>query len=562
MRLATVLLLTGLALPAWAEQRTADELIAAARTALAEHHITPAPNRAPGESSDGMRILYELSNVAVVGFPEGGFAVIAKDTEHETLWGYSTVAFDAESPAPGFLALMGNINNCMAKADGRSTRSAMRRALDRDGLPERVEPLIKTQWNQRAPYYNLTPTIEGEHCLTGCSVTALAQVINYNGRPTHLDGMGMAQIWYMPETENKSERFETDLSTLTWDFDQMVSNYEQEEYTEQQASSVANLMYACGLTLHVVYGVKGTGGFWLNSCMGSFNYKTKAKGSLRDLAEGNPILYAAEDHGMIIDGYDEEGFLHFNFGWGGRDDGFYATDDTDFKYGFSGDYDFIPGFVVTHYDKATCESGEYYFNPRTHSALFDKPLKKDNEHLCETDVFLPCTVSIEGEDYAVVFDNEDTDAFANTDATSFTFEEGTTSIPRSIARYCEHVKEVHLPSTTKHVSDYALHTRAIKDIYCAATVPPTLGANALPPGRKLKIDPYTVTVHVPAEAINAYKQHPKWKEANVVALDNSMGIIAPENDENNAPSYDLSGRGVTNTNEHGIYIVNGRKVLR
>lgn len=540
------------------EQRTADELMAAARTALAERHIIASPKCAPGESSDGMQILYELGNVAVVGFPKGGYAVIAKGTEHETLWGYSSAPFDAENPAPGFLALLQEINDCMAKADAQSTSSAMRRVLDRDGLPERVDPLITTQWNQEAPYNNLTPTIDGKHCRTGCSVTALSQIFNYYRYPTHLDGMGKAYTWHWPDNL-RAEPFEADRTPLTWDFDQMVSNYEQEEYTEQQASSVANLMYACGLTIGVAYGLKGTAGNW--SDIEKFNYKTKYRSSLRNLAEGDPILYAAVDHGMIIDGYDEDGFLHFNFGWGGLYDGYYATDNKVFKYAFSGDYDYIPGEVVTYYDKAICENGEYYINPRKHKAFFDKPLKKDNEHLCETDVFFPSTVNIEGEDYTVEYDAAGITAFDYTDANSFTFDEGITTIPCKLAMNCKHVQEVHLPSTTQHVSDYALFTSSIKDIYCAATVPPTLGNFALYPSDKSN-GQYVLKIHVPAEAIDAYKEHPTWQKATVVALDNSMGIIAPENDESDAASYDLSGRSATNTNTHGIYIVNSRKVLR
>lgn len=555
MRIATALLMTSLSLPTWAEQRTTDELIAAARTALAERHIIASPKCAPGESSDGMQILYELGNVAVVGFPKGGFAVIAKGTEHETLWGYSSAPFDAENPAPGFLALLQEINDCMAKADAQSTSSAMRRVLDRDGLPERVEPLITTQWNQGAPYNNLTPTIDGKHCRTGCSVTVLSQIFNYYRRPTHLDGMGKASTWHWPD-DSRGEPFEADRTPLTWDFDQMVSNYEQEEYTEQQASSVANLMYACGLTIGVAYGLKGTAGNW--SDIEKFNYKTKYGSSLRNLAEGDPILYAAVDHGMIIDGYDEDGFLHFNFGWGGLYDGYYATDNKVFKYAFSEDYDYIPGEVVTYCDKAICENGEYYINPRKHKALFDKPLKKDNDHLCETDVFFPSTFNIEGEDYTVEFAAGIT-AFDYTDANSFTFDEGITTIPSKLAMNCKHVQEVHLPCTTQHVSDYAFYTSSIKDIYCAATVPPTLGNYALPPGQ---YGQYVLTLHVPAEAIDAYKEHPTWMKANIVALDESMSIIAPKNNESNAATYDISGRSATNTNTHGTYIVNGRKVLR
>lgn len=42
-----------------------------------------------------------------------------------------------------------------------------------------VDPLIKTMWGQGKPYNNLTPTIDGQHCVTGCVATAIAQVLNY-----------------------------------------------------------------------------------------------------------------------------------------------------------------------------------------------------------------------------------------------------------------------------------------------------------------------------------------------------------------------------------------------
>ena len=43
-----------------------------------------------------------------------------------------------------------------------------------------VAPLVTTTWNQFTPYNNLCPKIDGENpTLTGCTATAMAQVMNY-----------------------------------------------------------------------------------------------------------------------------------------------------------------------------------------------------------------------------------------------------------------------------------------------------------------------------------------------------------------------------------------------
>ena len=42
-----------------------------------------------------------------------------------------------------------------------------------------VGPLIQTQWDQDAPYYNLCPGYGTNKAYTGCVATAMAQVMNY-----------------------------------------------------------------------------------------------------------------------------------------------------------------------------------------------------------------------------------------------------------------------------------------------------------------------------------------------------------------------------------------------
>ena len=520
LRLMGLMLMSAFALSTSADNRSTDELLAEAHAALVERGIEPSRCCAPGTEAEKMQILYELDGLAVVGYPSGGFAVIAKDNRHKALWGYSSSAFSDTTPAPAFLALMKSFNSSLAEerealGDTHSEPDSGVRAPFK--VSEPLAPLIKTQWYQRAPYNNQTPILDGEHCMTGCSATALAQVVNYYGYPTQFHGEGYALV--ISEDRQYKEKIN---ETLSWDFDKMVNNYDQEEYTDEQALAVSSLMYACGLGIHVVYGLTATAGaiYYKPSFV---NYKITAA-SLKDLDEGDPIIYQAVDHVMIIDGYDENGFLHFNFGWGGRDDGYYDMLDGDFKY-HDDNYDGSHlGKAVKYIDKTTTEGNTYYFNPRNHKALFEAPLKVDATHLVERDVVLRKTVNIGGADYDVNYESAELIDYQGTDVRSFTLEEGFTTVPVRLTRDCKEVTEVHLPSTLESVPASSLDAKSITDIYCAALVPPAAEKHALP-WPALVIQSIDVTLHVPEEAVEAYRQADEWSRmTRIVPIEDKTGV--------------------------------------
>ena len=48
----------------------------------------------------------------------------------------------------------------------------------------------------------------------------------------------------------------------------------------------------------------------------------------QELNQYGPIYYAGVSdggggHAFVLDGYDETGFVHINWGWGGKSDGFF-----------------------------------------------------------------------------------------------------------------------------------------------------------------------------------------------------------------------------------------------
>lgn len=182
---------------------------------------------------------------------------------------------------------------------------------------DHVDPLLWTQWDQSEPYNNECPEYKpGEKSVTGCVATAMAQVMAY---------------WRSPEGFN---------------WDNMLSNYatlEGQNATQEQIDAVATLMHTCGLAIDMEYGESSSSSLsavpvalagWFGYNPGIrfvyrdyMNYAEWAELLRNELRNGRPILYrgvsSSTGHCFVIDGFNEQGYFHVNWGWGGHSDGWY-----------------------------------------------------------------------------------------------------------------------------------------------------------------------------------------------------------------------------------------------
>jgi len=207
-----------------------------------------------------------------------------------------------------------------------------------------VNPLVQTRWNQ-APYYNdLCPYDQryGERTVTGCVATAMAQVLKY---------------WNHPEVGTGSHSYSTSYyGTLYANFG--GTQYDWNNMPNRVTSSnnaVATLMYHCGVSVDMSYGVSATGGsgaYVISNYTNTencaeyafknyFGYQSSAHGEMKDytsdsqwksmmradLDASRPLVYAGfgdGGHCFVCDGYDNSDKFHFNWGWDGQNDGFYS----------------------------------------------------------------------------------------------------------------------------------------------------------------------------------------------------------------------------------------------
>lgn len=216
-----------------------------------------------------------------------------------------------------------------------------------------VEPLIKSHWGQEMPYNQQCPVYQGEYCVVGCVATAMTQVMHYWQYPTTSPEISAYYCYDIGQTlaalpETNFEYNKMLNSYCHWDYD--LHELIQDTYTEEQAQAVAKLARYCGQAVHMGYSPEGSGAYVSDqlTAMKNFGY-TSTDDVSRDswwgsgysdqewesmirteLDAGRPILYSATDysaggHAFVCDGYNNEGLFHFNFGWYGTCDGWYAT---------------------------------------------------------------------------------------------------------------------------------------------------------------------------------------------------------------------------------------------
>jgi len=201
-----------------------------------------------------------------------------------------------------------------------------------------VGPLLTTKWAQRDPFNDLFPIVYGHAKAnasgvfpTDCTITATAQIIAFHkpARGTGQSTMISPQGVTVPLV---------DLSATYYDWDNMLNHYRSDgtNSTERQRNAVATLMYhvaaARGASdLRLLY--PNHFGFDRSVQIHGRSYYTDTEWEdmiRQQLDAGLPVFYYGNDpqsgHGFVVDGYDDQGRFHVNWGWRGAGDGWYSLD--------------------------------------------------------------------------------------------------------------------------------------------------------------------------------------------------------------------------------------------
>ncbi len=266
-----------------------------------------------------------------------GFIIVSGDDELAPIVGYSTDKFNKDSEMPA--ALIEWLNEYSRYVDDvRAGKAAPAQRSAKAGKSS-VAPMLQTTWDQSAPYNNMCPEVNGQKTPTGCTATAMAQIMKFHEWPRKPS----ANITWQNNITGKEEHINTSSHIYSWD--KMLPNY-RDSYTDEEAKAVALLMVDVGKAIQSSYSPSGTGSsavYASYALVNTFDYSPDAKVVNRseyteeeyisiireNLEARQPLLYTGHSqsyssgHAFVCDGIDENDLLHIDWGWSGAFNGYF-----------------------------------------------------------------------------------------------------------------------------------------------------------------------------------------------------------------------------------------------
>ena len=296
-----------------------------------------------------------------------GYILVSGDDCQPAVLGYTDSGdFDENNLPPALRDMLNCVTDVVTLGrEAKLPSYAPRRA---NAYRETITPLMKSHWNQGAPWNILCPICpdNGDHAVVGCVATATSQVIYYFRKdlPHQL-------LATTPTYRGGEEQCDVTVSYpkgTPIEYDLMFDSYNNNEPQELKLP-VATLCFTIGAAARLGYW-HSTGGYIseANKAMKSHfglggthlsrnemeieNWESFIYGSL---AAQKPLIYSGfttdgkSGHAINIDGYNaRNGLWHFNFGWGGGGDGWYTLDLKDGVNGFCIWQEIVYNITPTH----------------------------------------------------------------------------------------------------------------------------------------------------------------------------------------------------------------------
>lgn len=300
-----------------------------------------------------------------------GFVIMAADDHYRPIIGYSDErTIDVNDMAPALADYLEAVRQSVMEA-AQATAAPARVAADWAMLEKcgrlvslhggrEDEYLVQTTWNQNYPYNYFCPEGEdgpGGHCYAGCVATAAAQLMKYWNHP--LSGQGSYS--YIPEDHPEYGPLSVDFGAATYDWDNMPNSITADSPIAQ-IEAVAKLIYHVGVSVDMNYRPTSSGATTGKLCEVMpvyFNYTDMMSNLYRENYTHDeymqliinsvdmnwPMVHRGGGHAYVLDGYNDNDMVHFNWGWSGNGDGWFDVDDHDYTDGESVIYNYVPAEI-------------------------------------------------------------------------------------------------------------------------------------------------------------------------------------------------------------------------
>lgn len=309
-----------------------------------------------------------LDNLYLYNIDQGGFVIVSGDDRTRTVLGYDRNGqLDADNLPDNLRYWLGEYQRQIEQLGNTTLKelyATYRPDDSKPTYPDSVAPLLTTEWNQyRYGYNSMVPydtTYAADsnmarfenHPTVGCGAVAMAQIMRYWQFPTH--GYGSHSYSYDYPCWHYGT-LSADFANTTYDYANMPDRL-HDSSSAAEVTAVATLLSHCGIAANMMYNSSCTGSsgstitnnlaglqrfFHYNSesmVMMKFYYSDNYWANMlkEDLSNSRPIYYCGQSeenedegtvdggHAFVCDGYNDSNYFHFNWGWNGSCNGYYA----------------------------------------------------------------------------------------------------------------------------------------------------------------------------------------------------------------------------------------------
>lgn len=309
---------------------------------------------------------------------EKGFVIMSADDNYRPIIAYSDErTFNIDDMAPALVDHLELIRQGIMEASQASSAKASvaadwamlektGRLVSRHGGRE-DEYLVETQWNQNYPYNYFCPAASdgpGGHCYAGCVATAAGQLMRYWNHPAH----GQGSHTYVPEDHPEYGPLTVNFGAATYDWENMPLTITADS-PQEQIEAVAQLIYHAGVSVDMNYRPGSSGAvtgrlcesmpayfFYTNQMANLYRENYSHEGYMQLIVNAIdmrwPMVHRGGGHAYVLDGYNDNDMVHFNWGWSGSNDGWYNVDDHNYTDGESVIYNYVPAEIYAATPKA------------------------------------------------------------------------------------------------------------------------------------------------------------------------------------------------------------------
>ena len=335
-----VALLLGCVLSLSAQQVTQEAALKKAEQFLGKASLSRrAPHKAPQLTLANNRDEFYVFNDEA----NGGYVIVSGEERMPDVLTYSYDSrFEADNMPCNMKAWLEGYAEQVKYLRTHPEASARRTTTER----KNVDPLLTCWFNQGPPYGDKCPEVDGRYSPTGCTATAMAQIMYYWQWPKQTTNV----IPGYTTSTHKIEMPEIPITTIDWG--NILGEYNREEtYTKEQTDAISTLMLLCGVSAKMDYSPGGSGVSLVDASRAFrryFDYDDMLEYIERnnntdiweqlvydELKSKRPVLYDGfptkdTGHAFVLDGY-QDGYFHVNWGWGDSESYVLMTDTEGWK---------------------------------------------------------------------------------------------------------------------------------------------------------------------------------------------------------------------------------------